>query len=164
MQPAAALILMLSGKRRWLLTGLPLALLLWLVCRAADRLLALFRERLVFSAECTASAPDGSGTAVCVLFRDRTGLSHRAAFRTDAPAARSVQPGARVRIAVDCGAFRMGSYPQTLPEAAGSRDVLLLSEYRADRRRRLAVLLVKELLLCGAALALFLLARHRFFP
>ncbi len=162
MQSAAALMYPAGG--RWLLTGLPLALLLGLVCRAAGKVFALYGERLVFPAECTASAPEGSGTAVCVRFQDRAGLSHRAAFFTDSPAARSLKAGDRVRIAVDCRAFRMGSYPQTVPEAAGSRDVLLLSAYRAERRKRLFLLLVKELLLCGAALALFLFARYRFFP
>ncbi|MBQ3939933.1 MAG: hypothetical protein II723_02360 [Oscillospiraceae bacterium] len=159
MQPAAAMIPAQAVDLRWLLTGLALALLLGVVCRAAGRLLSLIGERLVFSAECTAAEPAEGGIVLSVRFSDRAGLSHRAALLTDTPAA----PGDRVKIAVDCRAFRMGSYPQTPPEAAGSRDVLLLSAYRAERRKRALLLLMKELLLCGAAFALFLLAKHRFF-
>lgn len=162
MRPAV-LCFMLSVDRRWLLTGLPLALLLGLVCRAAGRLIAFVGERAVFSAECAEVLPSENGTALYVRFQDSAGLSHRAALRTDAPAARALQTGDRVKIAVERQAFRMGSYPQTVPEAGNSRDVLLLPEYRADRRKRFAAAVLREILVCGAALALFLFARHRFF-
>ena len=163
MQTAAALTAAFSVDRRWLWTGLALALLLCTVCRAIGKVTALFGERLIFHAECAEVSPAGSGTALYVRFQDGNGISRRAALCTASPRARSLAAGDRVKIAVERQAFRMGGYPQTVPEAAESRDVLLLPDYRADRRKRLILTLIIQLLLCGAALALFLAVRQHFF-
>lgn len=168
---AMVLIAAFSPENGWfrrflafsLLTGLPLAILLFAVCRAAGKIIGLFGERLVFQAECAETVSADSGTVLYVRFADSSGLSHRAALRVSASDAGSLTAGSRVKIAVDREAFRMGSYPQTVPEAAQSREVLLLPEYRADRRKRFVITLVRELLICAAAAALFLIVRHLFF-
>ena len=72
-------------------------------------------------------------------------------------------PGDPVRIAVKTDAFCAGSYPaspDTLAHSTPDGTILTAREYRKQRRIILLGILLRQILLCGAALAVFLAAMH----
>lgn len=163
--PAVWSILVSLGKWRYFLTGVPMAALLGLTVRAIGKLLTPFGERRSFrgTVEQKADGPDGM-TDLLIRFQDASRLRHTAALRTADRAARGLMPGDSAGISVRTEIFAAGSYPQSLSEITGSGDVILRQEARRLLIRRLLRTLTAELLICGAALAVFLTAMHFCFP
>lgn len=151
------------GKWRYFLTGLPLAVLFGLVCRAFGLLARILGEMQVFRGTCEETAP-GEPTRVLVCFQDSNRLSHKAALVTSSQHAARLEKGGSVQIAMRRTVFAAGSYPQTLAEAADNGDILLRAEYRRALRRRLTRTMLPQLLICGIALAVLLIAVRICFP
>jgi len=156
-----------AGNWRYLLTGLPLAVLFGLTVRAVGLLLAPFGERRMFSAEClSAEAEAGGGICLTVAFQDAKRLRHTAAFRSRYPAAGRIAAGDLLRIAVRTELFQAGTYPASAAELGESADddgILLAADYRGRRRKTLLFIFLRQILLCGAALGVFLAAMHFYF-
>lgn len=160
----ATLWILSLGKWRYLITGIALAVLFGMICRAAGKLLSHFSKRICFTGTCTAAAAHEQQTAVAVQFTDGSRLTHTAAFRTSAPEAALLHPGDKAVVAIRTEIFASGEYPETLADARANGDILLRSEYR----KMLAAALLRELLVqlicCGIAFAVFLIAMHTCFP
>ena len=155
-------VLLSAGKWRWFLTGLAFAVLFGLICRAAGTFFARAGQWRQFSGTCTRIAQQNGKTAVAVQFTDANRLTHTAAFFVSAS---GIQCGDPVRFAVLTEAFVSGTYPQTLSDAEKSGGTVLhISEYRSLHLRRTFRLLLSQLALCGAALAVFLLTARLCFP
>ncbi len=151
------------GKWRYLLTGIPLAVLFGLIVRAIGLLTAPFGERRQFAAECLSAEPRGDFCCMTVRFQDTKRLKHTAAFLSADPALAGISPGDTVRIAVKTDAFCAGSYPASpdaLEHSTPDGIILTAKEYRKKRRIVLLGILLRQILLCGAALAVFLTAMH----
>ncbi|MBR6419372.1 MAG: hypothetical protein IKS42_03475 [Oscillospiraceae bacterium] len=153
------------GKWRYFLTGLPLAVLLGLIVRALGKLAEPFGMWRRFTGTCEAVSEADGRTLLTVSFQDSRRLAHTAAFYTEHPDAKSLHPGDETVIALRSEVFAAGSYAGN-PAAAHENDskVLLRAEHRAWLRRTLLRVLIRELLLVGAALGVFLFAMHFCFP
>ena len=158
------LLLMPTGRLRYFLSGLALALLLLTVCRTVGRLFAVFGRRRVFRGVCTESRPDQAGTALCVQFQDAGMLHHSAAFVTQEAAARELRAGDAAAVAIRTAVFASGSYAQEPSQPDRSGDIVLLRVYRREICRALLKTLLVRSLICGAALAVFLLTVRFCFP
>ncbi len=160
-----AMMLLSIGKWRYFLAGLALAVFLGLLCRAAGRLMQPFSEWRIFRGICRETAPQNGSTAVAVDFTDHRQLSHTAAFCTAHPAAAKLQKGDPVQIAVQRTVFAAGDYPQSLPDARRASGGILL---RQEQRRLISIaflrILCRQILLCGGALAVFLIVMQVCFP
>ena len=152
------------GKWRYFLTGLPLAVLFALVCRACGQIASLLGERRVFRGTCERVQRLADRTVLCVSFQDAARLSHRAAIVSRSPDAGLLHEGDAVAFAMRRAVFSAGSYAQSPADACENGDILLRREYRSQLRRRLFRTLLVNLLICGAALAVFLAAMHLCFP
>lgn len=153
------------GRWRYFLTGLPLAVLLGMIVRALGKLAEPFGMWMRFSGICeTVTETDGQYT-LCVRFQDRRRLTHTAAFRTAHPSAANIRAGEQVSFAVRTELFTAGSYAQTA-DAAHENDggFLLRAAHRTWLLRTIGAVLLRELLLCTAALVVFLLAVYLCFP
>lgn len=162
--PSLLILARSLGKWRYFLTGLPLAVLFGLVCRAFGQIASLLGERCVFRGECESVQHRGDGTVLCVRFQDAARLSHSAAFISRSPDAVSLHEGDAVAVAMRRAVFSAGSYAQSPADARDNGDILLRREYRRQLRRSLLRTLLVNLLICGAALAVFLIAMHFCFP
>ena len=155
----AAFFLLRIGNWRYLIAGVPLAFLLYAVCRLVSALTAPFAAWRRFRGICIAA----DGDTVLAEFTDQNRLTHTAAFRQ--PERSRVQSGEPVRFAVRTEAFCAGSYPKTAAELAENPDVILCEA--AYRRALLHILIKKGICgaaVCGAALAAFLIAVKTVFP
>lgn len=152
------------GKERYLITGIAFAVLLGMLCRAGGKLFSHFGRRICFTGTCTAAAAAAQQTAVAVQFTDSSRLTHTAAFRTSAPEAASLHPGDRAAVAIRTEIFASGEYPEMLADARANGDILLRSEYRRTLAAALLRELIVQLICCGIALAVFLIAMHICFP
>ena len=152
------------GKWRYLITGIAFAILFGTVCRAVGKLLSHIGRRVCFTGTCTASGSDQQQTVLAVQFTDGSRLTHTAAFRTSAPEANTLHPGDKASIAIRTEIFAAGTYPDALPDARANGDILLRAEYRRALAAALLKELIVQLVVCGTALTVFLIAMHICFP
>ena len=160
---AAVFFLISLGKWRYLLTGVPLAVLFGLTVRAIGALTAPFGERRMFQAECLSAEQADGMMCLTVRFQDAKRLNHTAAFFSEDPALQGISAGEPVRIAVRTQDFCAGSYPSSAEELTGNAPdgvILTVREYRRQRRGVLLGIFLRQLFICGAALAVFLTAMH----
>ena len=156
---AAGFFTLALGKWRYFITGALLALLFGLCCRAIGRLLSPLGVWRVFSGSVTES----DGRRVCAAFTDSHRIPHTAAFLL--PEETALRPGDPLKFAVRAAVFSAGTYPQALHEISDSaQDILPHAAYRAWLRRTLLRTLMRELILCGMALAAFLVSMKLCFP
>lgn len=146
------------GKWRYFLTGLPLAVLFGMAVHALGKLAEPFGMWCRFSGTVETNRDENGSQLLCVRFQDRSRMTHAVSFRTAYPAAKHLQAGDPVSFAMRRELFTSGNYTQD--DNAPADGVLLCAEHRSWLRRTLLHTLLRELLLCGAALAVFLLAMH----
>ena len=153
------------GKWRYFLTGLSLVVLVGLVCQAIGRLMTPLQAWRKFHGTCTEVIQTGTQSILCVQFQDAKQLSHSAAFRTEHASAAALHTGDPVAFAIRTDTFTAGCYADTA-EAAAQNDgkILLRAEHRALLSQTLLRMLLRELIRCGIAFAVFLLAMKVCFP
>lgn len=157
----SALILMRSlGKWRYFITGSTIALLFGLVIRAISKLTAPLGERRVFRGTVTEILPAEDKTALKVSFLDAHGISHTAAFFSDAPA----EIGTELRFAMNAELFASGNFPQKTADITASDGIYSLSVHRKLLRRQMMRAFFSGMLSCGLAAVLFVAAMKLCFP
>lgn len=153
------------GKWRYLLTGLPLAVLFGLICRAFGRLLAPFGEWKRFRGICREVAVSGEQCAVSVQFADASRLQHNAAFCVTQREASAIKAGDSVCFYIRRERFLSGEYAEALSAAAENNGGFqLAAAHRAWIRDGLLRNALREILVCGVVAAVFLAAMHFCFP
>ena len=158
---AFSAVLLSLGKWRYLIAGTALALLFGLICRAVGKLFSLRGQWLLFTGTCTEIARINEKNAVAVRFTDVHRLHHTAAFCTGDP---DIQCGDPVRFAIRTAAFSAGTFPQHTEQADTAGDILSYPAFRSMRLRTFCRTLCTELLICGAALAVFVMTMKFCFP
>lgn len=154
----AAALLLMSGIWRYLIPGTALAVLSGLVCRTFGKLLALPAQWRRFTGTCTETVQENGKTAIAVQFTDGHMLQHTAAFCLPEPAASAVRRGDSVRFAMRAEAFSSGSYPQCTADASAADGILSDTAFRRMRLRETCRVLLSQTVLCGIALAAFMIA------
>lgn len=153
---------LLPVKWGWFLTGLAFAVLFGLICRAFGKLLALPGQWRQFTGTCTQSVQKNGKNAVAVQFTDANRLTHTAAFFASGS---GIQCGDEVRFALRTEAFLSGAYPQNAADAEETGNAVLpAAEFRRMRLRETVRLLLLQTLICGTALAVFVMTMKLCFP
>lgn len=151
----------ITGKWRYLLTGLPLAVLLGLIVHAVGQLAVPFGMWRRFRGTCNENTPEEGAHLLSVTFHDGRHLTHTAVFRTDAPEAASLHAGDDVDFAIRSEIFVAGSY-ENAPDRSG--DIVLRTTHRRWLLRSVLLTLLREAVKCCIAFAVFLLAMRVCFP
>ncbi len=153
------------GKWRYFLTGLSFAVLFGLICRAAGKLVEPFGRWRRFRGICTACTETDGQYTVSASFSDAKHLHHTVSFRTKDGTAAGLRTDETVSFAIRTEVFLTGSYAGEAEKAAeNDGSVLLLREHRAWLRHQLLRIFLRELLICGIALAIFVYAMKVCFP